>query len=566
MNTNKFYQRTKLLSDILYEILNVESNYRAQLNVLNIKLLQIIKEHNNEFDSKILVKSHTEKFKKNIEFKENNLNNIGTLKKKGISIENYFSEKEENPLIDKLLSESLQQFLAYYKTKHQLISKEVSNLGVIIYAYFSSQKKYNNYEALHDLEKFKGEFDLNYNKLMKVKKQYFDNMNNLELIIHEEEENKIKYKNEINQNKINEKLNEKEKDKIDEVIELRKKYKKNLTKLTRYQKTYISKINEIGEDIRQFNIAENSILYDIFKTFEENVMNLLKEIKNYCLIYEHNKKLIEDLNVEIGNNITYDERIYMNYKFEEYIPKSNDITNQVDLSVITKMNKLIGFEFDKIKTNKKKDSIGDIQFNDILYNNNIDDNFLFILLMDKFTDKESILNEKEKNLLKNLFNQEKYIKEFLIKLNKVRMNKQIFNNKEKFNILGEFFNSIYSKISIFDKKSHELIKLLMILSETFYYKEGDQKIFLNNILETPKELMESIFWIHYLEIEIENEYKKYKDKKDSKYEYIVLLSNSTHLKELSLSKGKIYEILQYFQDKYQFTNEEVDVIKQQLKC
>ena len=38
MNPNKFYQRTKLFNDIIYEILNVESNYRTELSVLNLKL------------------------------------------------------------------------------------------------------------------------------------------------------------------------------------------------------------------------------------------------------------------------------------------------------------------------------------------------------------------------------------------------------------------------------------------------------------------------------------------------------------------------------------------------
>ena len=571
MNTNKFYKRTQLFSDILYEVLNVESNYRNQLSFLNSKLKQIIQDYNKEYYNKKLVKSQTEKFKKKIVIKEDNLNNTCTFKK-GISIENYLSEKEENPLIDKLVSESLQQFLAFYKTKHQLISKEVSNLGLIIYGYFSSQKKYNNYDDLHYLERYKEEFDVNYNKLMDVKEQYFDKMKNLESIIHQEEENKKQFREqnklneiiELNQTKINDKLNEKEKDKIDELIHLRKKYKKRLIKLTRYQKTYISKVNEIGEDIRQFNFAENNIVYDIFKVFEENLTNLIKEIKNYCIIYEHNKKLIEDLNIELGNNMIYDDRIYQNYQFEEYTPQSADINNQVDLSVIKRMNKLIGFEFDKIKTNKMRDSID--PFNEIIMYNNIDDNLLFILLMDKFTDKESILNEKETNLMKKLFSQEKYIREFLNKLNNLRIDKKFFNNKERFNILFEFFTLIYTKISFADKKWHDLVKFLMILSETFNYKEGDKKIFLNTILETPQELKDSQFWIHYIEIEIENEYKKYKDKKAAKYEYIVLLSNSTHLKEFSVPKETIIEILQYFQDKYKFTNEEVDLLKKQLKC
>ena len=80
-------------------------------------------------------------------------------------------------------------------------------------------------------------------------------------------------------------------------------------------------------------------------------MAILKELNNFCLLYEHNKKLIDALNLELSNNIIYDDRIYTNYVFEEFVPKFKNIKDQKDLLVIQKMNESIGFEFDKIKTN-----------------------------------------------------------------------------------------------------------------------------------------------------------------------------------------------------------------------
>ena len=105
----------------------------------------------------------------------------------------------------------------------------------------------------------------------------------------------------------------------------------------------------------------------------------------------------------------------------------------------------------------------------------------------------------------------------------------------------------------------------MILSETFHYKDGDKKIFLNNLIKMPKELRDTEFWIKYIEMEIEIEYKKYENKVNSRYEYIVLLSNTTHLKEYLLEKEKMQEIIEYFQKKYKITDEEIDIIKEQLK-
>ena len=570
MNPNKFYQRIKLFNDIIYEIFNTESNYRTELSMLNLKLLRKIEEHQNEMYIRRLEKRQTVVSRvKTVKYPEKNGKLDQTLKTSK-SKDNMLLDKEENPMIDKLMSESLQHLLAFYKTKHKLISKEVSDLGIVIYNFSSSQKKLDNYEDYMTLENFKENFDINYAKYMKIKKKYFDKMNNLEIFLHEEEDNKIKLrdakvKNGINpnMNAINQNSIEKEKEKIDELILLRQKYKKYLTELTHNQKLYIAKINEIGNDMQQFNINENKILFDIFKIFEENLINLLKEINNYCLIYEANKKLIKEINIELGNNMIFDERIYMNYQFEEYNPKFADINNPIDFSVIQKMNKLIGFEFDKIKTNKRNHSKEEnILFDSIQYNN-IDDNLLFILLMDKFTDGENILNEKEIKLMKHLFNQDKYIYQFLSRLNKIRINKQVFSKKDNFDVLLDFFNLIYSKISLTNDNSHQLIKFLMILSETFYYKFDDKKIFLNSVIKTPKELKESNFWIKYIELEIKIESKNY-DKKNARYEYIVLLSNTTHLKEYSLPKEEIKKIIKYFQDKFKISKEEIDIINGQL--
>ena len=565
MNPDKFYQRKKLFNDLLYEIFNVESNYRTELSVLNLKLLRKIEDHKNKINQKrkdkfrqTLAPSNTIKLPEKRSTDKKNLN-----KSTDDILSNKVDKEEENPLVDKLMSEGLQNLLTFYKTKHKLISKEVSNLGIIIYNFSSSQKKHDNYEDFTILSKYQNDFDINFAKFMKSKKKYFEKMNNLELLFQDEETNKktLKNQNEKSQNKIDDN-NKNEKAKIDELIELRQKYKKYLTRLTHNQKSYLAKINEIGNEIQEFNITENNMLYDIFKTFEQKIITLLKEVNNYCIFYEHNKQLIQDLNIELGNNLVYDDRIYINYKFEEYTPKFTDINNQKDLAVIQKMNKLIGFEFDKIKTNHENNEIK--LPDNILYNKDMDENLLFILLMDKFTSGEILLNEKEKNLMKDLFKQEKYIKEFLSKLNRIRSNKLIFNTKEKFNILLDFFNVIYSQVSFNDNKSHELIKFILILSETFYYKDGQQKIFLNNVINIPKEMKNTQFWIKYIEIEIKNEYKKYESTKNARYEYIVLLSNTTHLKECFLEKETMKEIIEYFKNQYKFTIEENEIIKEQL--
>lgn len=494
MNPTKFYERTKLLNEILIEINKVESNYSYELNQLNITLAKTIENHNRvinhrlSFDNshKGINRVKTLKNKENKEIRENRY----SLQINNISGKKSLIHKEDNPLIDKLISEDLQNLVNFYRIKQKLISKQVSNLGVILYKFSSSQKKIEP-EVFEEMEKNKQDFEINFLKLMKVKKTYFKKMCEFEIYLHEKEKDSKLYEtseisnkanigkineNNINNNKIDNQENNNneilsEKEMIDDLILLRQNYKKYLLRLTGKQKEYIDKINGISSDIRRFNIDENNLLYDILKSFDDNFSEILKELNNYCLLYEHNKKLIKNMNLELQNNLMFSSRIFNNYEFEEYVPKFKDIKDPMDLLVIEKMNKLIGFEFEKLKSNNNKEADENINYQ------NIDDNLLFILLMNKFLGEEVSLNQKEKKLMINLFNKAQFIQEFLLRLNKVRMNLQLFNKKENFDFVLECFNYIFSKISITNEKNHELFNIIMILSETFFIIEEDKKYF-----------------------------------------------------------------------------------------
>ena len=178
MNPAKFYQRTKLFNEILYEIFNVESNYRTELSVLNLKLLKKIEEHNNSINRRLSEKEKINARKSVVEF---------NLFHKSAKNFNILSEQEESQTIDNLMSEGLQQLLCFYKAKHKIISKEVSNLGITIYNFSSSEKKFENYDELKILENLKYEFKCKFLKVMNVKLKYYEEMNNLEQFLHDEE-------------------------------------------------------------------------------------------------------------------------------------------------------------------------------------------------------------------------------------------------------------------------------------------------------------------------------------------------------------------------------------------
>lgn len=571
MNPTKFYERSKLFNDIINEINQVESNYSTELKYLNIKIAQKVEEYKLEINQKISNELQSRKTMinrtKTIKNEENKNNHKTSIALSKTIKDNIIINKEENPMIDKLISEGLQNLLNFYQKKYKIISKQVANLSTILYKFTSTQKKYDP-DIIFNIQKTGKDFDINYLKLMKTKTAYFKKMSQLEIYFHQKEKDKKTEKmdnliKDIHEKGINPNNDEalSEKQKIEDLVNLRQNYKKYLIRLSNIQREYIDKINEIGNDIKCFNIDENNLLYNILKTFEENDLAILKELNNFCLFYEHNKKLIDSLNLELNNVLVNDDRIYKNYIFEEYIPIFKNINDQKDMNAIQKMSELVGFEFDKIKTNnpnnKGKSGIH-------LNYQNIDNNLLFILLMGKFTGGETLLSIKEKDILLNLFKDEKYMSEFLLRLNKIRMDKYLFKHKENFDYLIEFFNYIFSNISLTDENTHELIKVLMILSETFFYKDQNNKNFLINSINVPNEIRETEFWIKYLEFEINLESKKDEKKMYSRFEYIVLISHTTHLKEFSVPKEKIIEIVEFFKNKYKFTNEEMDIIKEQL--
>ena len=588
MNVKKFMHRTKLFSDILYEIFQVESNYRAELNELNLKLNKKIEDqkikmlkkrsffiHNDKNHSKGNFSLLNEKRKSTI-FSSVSSNCLKRVKKES----NIIYDKEENPLIDKLVSESLELILTFYKTKYNIISQEVTKFGKILYQYSSEKKIYDNNEerySLHDVNKI---FDTNLSKLSSSKQDYYHVMNDFEVYFYNEE-NVVEVKDKINNennNTIKVKKKKKEKNKIKEkeleekikkVIDLRESYKEAIDNVNNSKREYLIKLNEVSSEVQEFNINENDMLLKIFTLFDENIKLLANETKNYTMLYEHNQKIVQDLNIEYGNNLLFDDKIKKIYQYEEYIPEHTDTKNQKDLLMIQKMNKMIGLEIDKI--NNLSD---DIKYNNTINTgNNINENIknenddlVFVLILEKFIgDDGDKLTDNEIKKMKLFLNDEKYIKSFLLKLNKQRNNSKLLKQKKKFDNLVIFFNYVFSKLPFNNPQNHELVKLLMILGETFFYKENNIKTYVNSLVKLPNEIKDVDFWIAYIDIEIQNEYEKCKKINNSQIEYIVLLSNTTHFKEYLKDKEKIHQIMEHYTNIYKFDNNEINTMQGQVK-
>ena len=582
MNSKKFMQRSKLFSDILYDIFNVESNYRSELNMLNLNLNKKIEEQKIKLQKKHSVVINDEGPKRTFSFLNDTINklmlfNSGSINniKDAEKESNVIYDKAENPLIDKLVSESLQQLLAFYKTKHKIISQQVTKLGKILYKYSSEKKIYDNNEERYSLNDVNDKFDTDLSKLSSSKQNYYSIMNDFEDLLYNNEDIKdVNDKSNNDKKKEQKKKKDKNKEndleeKIKEVIHLREIYKEAINTVNNSKKEYIMKLNEISNEVQEFNISENNILLEIFNLYDENEKLLTDEIKNYNLLYENNQKVVQEINVEYGNSLLFDNKIKKEYKYEEYVPEHIDTKNQKDISIIQRMNKLIGLEIDKLKKmNDDEEYDDDINIDNNNNEKNEDENndLVFILILEKFIgdDGDKLTNDEIKKM-KLFLNDEKYIKSFLLKLNKLRNNSKLFNQKKKFENLVIFFNYIFAKLPFNDPQKHELVKILMILAETFFYKENNIKTYVNSQVKLPNEVKNIEFWIAYIDIEIQNEYEKCKKINNSQIEYIVLLSNTTHFKEYLKDKEKIHQIMEHYTNIYKFDNNEINTMQGQVK-
>ena len=591
MNVKKFMLRTKLFSDILYDIFHLESNYRSELNTLNIKISKKIEEQKIKLQKKrsFIInndRNHSKgnfpiakEKKKSLKFFNSSSNTFKKIKKDS----NIIYDNEENPLVDKLVSENLELLLMFYKTKYLIISQQVTKLGKILYQYSSEKKIYDNNEERFSLTDVNEKLDMNLLKLISSKQNYYHMMRDLEVFLYNNDSTKEDNKDKSN-NKNNNTIktqNKKKKDKnkskesgfekkIKEVINLRNEYKEAINNVNNSKREYIIKLNEISGEVQEFNLNENDILLKIFNLYDENEKSLTNEIKNYNMLYEHNQKIVQDLNIEYGNNLLFDDKISRVYQYEEYKPEHTDTKNQKDLSIIQRMNKIIGLEIDKI-TNLNDDVKSNNSIN--IDNNSINENeknenndLVFTLIFDKFIGEDGDkLTNNEIRKMKLFLNDGKYIKSFLLKINKLRGNSKLFNQKKKFDALSIFFNCIISNLDFNNPQQHELVKILLILGETFFYKENDIKTYINSQIKFPNEIKNVQFWIPYIDIEIQNEHEKCKNIKSPQIEYIVLLSNTTHFKEYLNDKEKIHQILEHYSSIYKFGKDEIDTMQGQVK-
>ena len=535
----KFENRKALFNEILMEVYKFHMNYKEEINKLNINIKQIITQHSNKLQT-------------------------------GVAKRTLSKYSNEDPFSDKLISNSVQQMVNYFLNKYSLISEEADEIKNLI-PKSNAEDDYSDKEYIKLFKQEEQKINSNLLNLTKAKNRYYTLMGKLEEQISKIEESKRKLISNNNSSKTIPNLKtqktkkekkEEEKEKkiienqkinpymIEETVRAKEAYMLALDTLNLTKREYLNSVNSYSDKIKEYDNNENNLLnklLEIFEKYDEKIRDKNKEVSGVIL---------ENKNGENENKI-FIEKINKKYEFEEYIPQHNKIDDNNNINILSEMHKLTGYNIEESFSDPK-----------------IKKEIKFILSLEAIiNDDSSIIKKSSIDIIKEYLNDTEYINKFLKRLNKARIDKELDKNKEVFNNIVDLLNYILTNLIIDTNKNHDLIKNILILSQSFYINDEkylNKKIFFSNKITTPKEFKTTEFWIDFIEKEIENnndiifdnnklENEENKEKIDEKKEEIKQEINEEKEKikeEEKIEENKEEKIEENKEEKIEENNEE----------
>jgi hypothetical protein len=411
----------------------------------------------------------------------------------------------------------------------QIFVKEIDD---IIKSFDKTLKEKNSMSSkyLNEYEECKNNLQKKYKDIEKAKTSFFDDANQTENLLINFYTPKTIIKKETDSQVIT-------KSQIDNIIKVTKKHENEYNNLVNSAKSFEDKFFELTD-----NSIDNMkrISCEIMTKMKDNIVNFLLNLKNCFKLplgeidtflpelirLDENKKMEEIINStykkdnnlirvklekydiklidnNFGHSLNEDDKIYL-IEDEEIIKTINAMENNfnlIDKGIIDRINtpeklrcrlltyKLLSFS-EKIK-NEIKDLEKNDEVNNINTNNNKEENY-------------SITDDEAKELSKLLTKIDNRII-FLRKINNFRRYGNLEFPKREFQIVCNLFNQIAKDIKV--DKNLEAQIALVILSETYYIVENDQKLFILFYIKDNKIFHEKEFWNDFINKSILKEHK-----------------------------------------------------------
>ena len=284
---------------------------------------------------------------------------------------------------------------------------------------------------------------------------------------------------------------------------------------------------------------QNNVIKENLIEMEEKItkMNISKDLQILIDDYSSDKKPMEEINYEF-----YEPKIDIKncFKDDEYTLYYNTISTMKSY-----INILPDFD---INLESKKQEIRDLC--KIFFSLNLN------------------YNEEHKQRLLELLKEEWSHEYFLVILSKQRTNARYCRNKNLIYDLSEILNLI---INISEKKlNYKNAKNCIILSQTFFYEENKNKIYLYNYIKNNKWIRNPNFWRGLIDTMINKELKDLQKNNNINEEMLKVnldniifsqvLSYTTTMKDFQVDQRIIIKIIDQFMKKYEISKQLNDAI------
>ena len=387
---------------------------------------------------------------------------------------------------------------------------------------------------------------------------------------------KYKTENIITENEMNKKI-------ID-TKELENRYKEKINEGRKKEKKFIENSKFHCENIKKFT---NELMEKIKKL----VLNFLMALKNNFKLPEIEINSYLPKLIKLNESIKLDEMMqqkFKNKKIEKFLfnpeiyemiifkNKKKDKESKIIIEEIEdKISKLedgLGFSYlinDEISylTIKRMKIFELINIKDLDLIKESEKIKMFQLTLKLFSnikkDETEINNDinieqKDIELIESFLKKHHCKIVFLQKLSKFRVKGNYYLNKKMFEIFSKFFNHILNDI----KEDDDVFsaKNIIVLSQTYYTKKNDKKIYLQEDVKNHDIFKNINFWEKLFNFFIEKETQKYKNSKDineinenniednnnnySKIAYGQIMTICNNMIEFGLNKNDIYKVIE----------------------
>ena len=504
----------------------------------------------------------------------------------------------------------------------------IENLGFFIEEIEKEIKKYLNIDSAQLIPKIKVQFDNSKKDIIKkgveikkMKKKFIDNMTNTEINIYKyfylkDENNAKKYK----QNKQNKHIITEEiiNNNISETKNIENKYKyeveegenleNNFKKVAVFSCENIKNAsNEIFEKLKQLLLNFLISIKNTFKLLQTEIDARLPDLisfdKSTKISEIMEKKLIknkknkphfelEKYNLKVLNN-NNDNNINNKNIINEIKTKITEVEDGYNKAIFIE-DEIAFLTIKKIQENFELINLKDINIKD--EEEKIATNKLTLKLISNMKNENNTNNEQELKITNFNLNEDeiKLIESLLSKhhnriifvrlLNKFRSKGRLLIPEQIHNLFLKIFNMILN--TFITEKDIFCVKNIMILSQTYFYKDKGKKIYLSQIISNHEIFKDSNFWEYLFNyymnkeqlklsnIEMNNAINddmdeiKLKDKKDNRklnnMAFGQIMTLSSNMKDFGLSPEESYKIIKPKIEFYKLEKGSVDVIKSVL--